>query len=62
MSYHSKTRYLPIIIAVSIVAGIFIGTFYANRFSAIHFVMTRFEHVKVNQMSDRVEFHIGIFF
>ena len=33
MSYHSKTRYLPIIIAVSIVAGIFIGTFYANRFS-----------------------------
>ena len=33
MSYHSKTRYIPIIIAVSIVAGIFIGTFYANRFS-----------------------------
>lgn len=33
MSNHSKTRYIPIIIAVSIVAGIFIGTFYANRFS-----------------------------
>ena len=30
---NSKTRYIPIIIAVSIVAGIFIGTFYANRFS-----------------------------
>ena len=29
-----KTRYIPIIIAVSIVAGICIGTFYANRFSA----------------------------
>lgn len=28
-----KTRYIPIIIAVSIVAGIFIGTFYANRFA-----------------------------
>ena len=33
MSNHSKTRYIPIIIAVSIVIGIFIGTFYANRFS-----------------------------
>ena len=33
MSNHSKTRYIPIIIAVSIVVGIFIGTFYANRFS-----------------------------
>ena len=33
MSNQSKTRYIPIIIAVSIVAGIFIGTFYANRFS-----------------------------
>ena len=33
MSNHSKTRYIPIIIAVSIIAGIFIGTFYANRFS-----------------------------
>ena len=30
---NSKTRYIPIIIAVSIIAGIFIGTFYANRFS-----------------------------
>ena len=29
-----KTRYIPIIIAVSIVAGICIGTFYATRFSA----------------------------
>ena len=28
-----KIRYIPIIIAVSIVAGIFIGTFYANRFA-----------------------------
>ena len=28
-----KTRYIPIIIAVSIVTGIFIGTFYTNRFA-----------------------------
>lgn len=28
-----RTRFIPIIIAISIVAGIFIGTFYANRFS-----------------------------
>ena len=33
MESNKKTRYIPIIIAVSIVAGIFIGTFYANRFS-----------------------------
>lgn len=33
MSSNKKTRYIPIIIAVSMVAGIFIGTFYANRFS-----------------------------
>ena len=33
MSHHSKTRYVPLIIAVSIVTGILIGTFYANRFS-----------------------------
>ena len=34
MSQNNKNiRYIPIIIAVSIVAGIFIGTFYANRFS-----------------------------
>lgn len=33
METNRKTRYIPIIIAVSIVAGIFIGTFYANRFS-----------------------------
>ena len=28
-----RTRFIPIIIAISVVAGIFIGTFYANRFS-----------------------------
>ena len=28
-----KTRYIPIIIAVSVVAGICIGTFYTNRFT-----------------------------
>lgn len=33
MNSNPKIRYIPIIIAVSIVAGIFIGTFYANRFS-----------------------------
>lgn len=33
MEQKNKLRYIPIIIAVSIVAGIFIGTFYANRFS-----------------------------
>ena len=33
MDSNQKSRYIPIIIAVSIVAGIFIGTFYANRFS-----------------------------
>ena len=33
MNSSPKIRYIPIIIAVSIVAGIFIGTFYANRFS-----------------------------
>ena len=33
MSSNKKTRYIPIIIAVSMVAGVFIGTFYANRFS-----------------------------
>ena len=33
MEPNKKIRYIPIIIAVSIVAGIFIGTFYANRFS-----------------------------
>ena len=33
MDSNNKSRYIPIIIAVSIVAGIFIGTFYANRFS-----------------------------
>ena len=30
---NKRTRFIPIIIAVSIIAGIFIGTFYANRFS-----------------------------
>ena len=30
---NQRTRYIPIIIAVSIVAGIFIGTFYTNQFS-----------------------------
>lgn len=34
MSQNNKTRYIPIIIAVSVVAGIFIGTFYSNRFSS----------------------------
>ena len=33
MDSNQKSRYIPIIIAVSIVAGIFIGIFYANRFS-----------------------------
>ena len=33
MSQNKNSRYIPIIIAVSIVAGIFIGTFYANRYS-----------------------------
>ena len=33
MNSTNKLRYIPIIIAVSIVAGICIGTFYANRFS-----------------------------
>lgn len=33
METNKRTRYIPIIIAVSIVAGIFIGTFYAKRFS-----------------------------
>ena len=33
MSNQSKTRYIPIIIAVSIVTGIFIGNFYASRFA-----------------------------
>ncbi len=33
MDSNKKSRYIPIIIAVSIVTGIFIGTFYANRFS-----------------------------
>ena len=33
MDSNKRTHYIPIIIAVSIVAGIFIGTFYANRFS-----------------------------
>ena len=32
----NKNRYIPIIIAVSIVAGIFIGTFYTNRFADSH--------------------------
>ena len=34
MNSNPKIRYIPILIAVSIVAGIFIGTFYANRFSS----------------------------
>ena len=34
MEPKNKSRYIPIIIAVSIVAGIFIGTFYASRFSS----------------------------
>ena len=33
MSSNNKSRYIPIIIAASVVAGICIGTFYANRFS-----------------------------
>lgn len=33
MNQDKKNRFLPVIIAVSIVAGILIGTFYANRFS-----------------------------
>ena len=33
MDSNKRSRYIPIIIAISIVAGIFIGTFYANRFS-----------------------------
>ena len=28
-----RTRHIPIIIAISIIVGIFIGTFYANRYS-----------------------------
>ena len=32
MSQKNKLRYIPLIVAVSIVAGIFIGTFYAKRF------------------------------
>ena len=30
---NKRTRYIPIIIAISIIVGIFIGTFYANRYS-----------------------------
>lgn len=33
MDSNKKTRYIPLIIAVSIIAGIMIGTFYASRFS-----------------------------
>ena len=33
MESNKKTRYIPVIIATSIVLGIFIGTFYANRFA-----------------------------
>ena len=33
MSQNNKTRHIPLLIAVSVVAGIFIGTFYANRFA-----------------------------
>lgn len=33
MSQHKTSRYIPIIIAISIVVGITIGTFYANQFS-----------------------------
>ena len=32
MSQNNKSRYIPLIIAVSIIAGIFIGNFYAQRF------------------------------
>ena len=35
MSKNRTSRFIPIIIAVSIVAGILIGTFYANHFSGI---------------------------
>ena len=33
MSKHRTSRFMPVIVAVSIVAGILIGTFYANHFS-----------------------------
>ena len=33
MESNKRTRYIPIIIAASIVLGIFIGTFYSNRFA-----------------------------
>ena len=33
MNQDNKTRYIPIIIAISVVAGIFIGTFYNKRFA-----------------------------
>lgn len=33
MSSNKSSRYIPIIIAISIIGGIFIGTFYSNRFS-----------------------------
>lgn len=33
MESNKRTRYIPVIIATSIVLGIFIGTFYANRFA-----------------------------
>ena len=33
MSKNRTSRFMPVIVAVSIVAGILIGTFYANHFS-----------------------------
>ncbi|MBE6275626.1 MAG: S41 family peptidase [Bacteroides sp.] len=33
MNPNNKSRYIPILIAISIIAGIFIGTFYASQFS-----------------------------
>ena len=33
MSKNNKSRYIPLIIAASIIAGIFIGNFYTRRFA-----------------------------
>ncbi len=52
MSHHTS-RFVPIIIAISVVVGIFIGTFFANRFSGnrLHIINT-----SSNKINDLLHF------
>lgn len=50
MKYDKKNRFMPLLMAVSMILGIFIGTFYANHFSGSRLTVVNNGSNKLNNL------------